>query len=330
MLSIILPTFNESKNLPELIARLAKVVSVDHEIIVVDDDSPDETWRTAEELSKKNKHLRVLRRIGRRGLSSAVTEGFSMAKGNVFLVMDSDLQHDPALVMKLHDMIDNGADIAVASRYMKGGSVGEWVKGRRWLSTFATFLAKKLPPVEVSDPMSGFFAIRKSAYLPIAAKLHPRGFKILLEILSCLPRSTKVGEVPLKFAMRVHGESKLNLRVNLQFLLQLLTIVGRRVLGARRAWIAAFIVLCIATAIPLSVRALSLGRIYRFPALRASVQRTLESVAAENGWLMSDIALTNVRWESIDILHRRHARGADTVRCYRILQAGTALEPCAD
>ena len=103
MLSIVLPTYNESKNLPELLGRLATVVKGEFEVIVVDDDSPDQTWQVAEDLAKKHKNVKVLRRVGRRGLSSAVTEGFAMAKGDTLLVMDSDLQHDPAHVNDMHE-----------------------------------------------------------------------------------------------------------------------------------------------------------------------------------------------------------------------------------
>lgn len=228
-------------------AVLKGVLLMPHEIIVVDDNSPDETWRVAEELKAQYPAIRVLRRIGRRGLSSAVTEGFAMAHGEVLMVMDADLQHDPNLIMTLYDAVQNGAAIAVASRYIEGGSVGDWVTGRRILSKTATWLASSLPPVHSSDPMSGFFALNRASYTLIAPHLQPTGFKILLEVLSCLPAGSKISEAPLHFAFRKHGESKLNMWVEVQFVLQLVRIAAKRLwqilLG--RAWILFLLVACV-------------------------------------------------------------------------------------
>jgi dolichol-phosphate mannosyltransferase len=325
VLSIVLPTFNEAQNLPELLKRIASVLKKgEYEVIVVDDDSPDRTWEVAQKL-EKNHPLRVLRRVGRRGLSSAVVEGFDAAKGDVLLVMDSDLQHDPALVVTLADAVESGADIAVASRYMKGGSVGEWVRGRRLLSKTATWLTRKIPAVEVSDPMSGFFALKKSVYQRIRPMLRPTGFKILFEILGHLPRGTKTAEVPLVFQMRLHGESKLSLRVELEFLWQLARI------ALMRTQKMLFWTVCIVIAIALTFKAISLLPLYADAATRSNVQHTLEMVTERNGWLLSDITLLKVRQDHVFFAYQPHLRGRDPAPvCFAFVFANLGLHrlPC--
>lgn len=328
MLSIILPTYNEGQNFPELFKRIAgELGKSDYEVIVVDDDSPDRTWEVAEKLRKTHHMIRVIRRIGRRGLSSAVVEGFDAARGDVLLVMDSDLQHDPSLITKLADAVEHDAGIAVASRYMKGGSVGEWVRGRRLLSNTATWLAKNIPAVHVSDPMSGFFALRRPLYHLVRPRLHPTGFKILFEILGHLPRGTKTKEVPLVFKMRLHGESKLSMWVQLQFLMQLLRITLIR-FQALLFW-----TICLLITAVLLIHLIPILPLYTDAGVRSQVQQTLESVARQNGWLMSDITIRAVKTDHILIAHRPHRFGRDPdAVCYAVLYADPALTivPCAD
>ncbi len=219
MLSLILPTYNEAENLPELLPKLEQVLkAIPHEIIVVDDDSPDGTWRIAQELGMKRDDVHVIRRVGRRGLSSAVIEGFLSAKGDVFAVMDADGQHDMGLLPKLYKSVQENGGIAIGSRYMEGGSVGEWDERRHHLSRIATKLAIKLCKVKVSDPMSGFFAVRRQLFQGIADHLNPKGFKILLDLLVRVPPNTVVTEHPFTFSTRLHGESKLSRRVQVEFL----------------------------------------------------------------------------------------------------------------
>ncbi len=219
MLSLILPTYNESENLPGLLEKLGAVLrGIPHEIIVVDDDSPDGTWRIAQELSRNRDDLRVVRRVGRRGLSSAVIEGFLASKGDVLAVADADGQHDLSLIPKLRDAVQSGAGIALGSRYTAGGSVGEWDERRHTLSRIATALAMRLCKVRVTDPMSGFFAIDRKAFEEILPRLNPKGFKILLDLLVHAPAGLRAAEIPFTFGVRTHGESKLSRRVQLEFL----------------------------------------------------------------------------------------------------------------
>jgi hypothetical protein len=223
--------------------------------------------------------------------------------------------------------IEQGAAIAVASRYMKGGSVGNWVRGRRWLSNAATFLAQKLPNVEVSDPMSGCFAIRTDAYRSIEKKLRPEGFKILFEVLAALPRGTKATDVPMVFQPRLHGESKLSVAVEVLFLKQIVRIGFLRIgiTGAR------FFSLCCAIIfILLLLQAWPLRLLYLDAMVRGNVQRTLDTVADANGWFVSDLEVQRVASDRMRFLHHEHRRGTDPLDCYDIRFDHPVLAPCAD
>jgi len=219
MFSLILPTYNEAKNIPTLVEKIRSALKgVPHEIIIVDDDSPDETWRVAQELAQDCDDLHVIRRIGRRGLSSAVIEGFLAAKGDVFGVMDADGQHDCGLLPRLQKAVAAEGGIVIGSRYTEGGSVGEWDERRHLMSRIATRLAVSLCRVKASDPMSGFFAIDRRTFEKVLPTLNPKGFKILLDLLVHVPKGTKVQEIPFTFGKRMHGESKLSRRVQIEFL----------------------------------------------------------------------------------------------------------------
>lgn len=222
MLSLILPTYNESENMRVILPQLAQILAgTPFEIIVVDDDSPDETWKVAAEVAGGTLPVRVIRRVGRRGLSSAVIEGFQAAKGDVLAAADADGQHDFTLLPKLYGAVRERGGIAVGSRYVPGGSVGEWDERRQLLSRLATRLAIRLCRVKVSDPMSGFFAVSRVTFETAAPLLHPRGFKILLDILLHIPSETPATELPYTFRVRTRGASKLSLWVQIQFLIAL-------------------------------------------------------------------------------------------------------------
>lgn len=329
MLSLILPTYNEASNLPDLLLKLQAVLGMSFEVIVVDDDSPDGTWKMAEEFKKTYPWLRVLHRVGRRGLSSAVTDGFAIASGDVLMVMDADLQHDPELITKLYEAVMSGADIAVASRYIEGGSVGDWVRGRRILSKTATWLASSLPPVRSTDPMSGFFAVRRAMYDRIAPQLRPTGFKILLEVLSCMPEGAKITEVPLHFAHRLHGESKLNVRVQWEFLLQVFRIALKRFfrMCARRQKII-FVLVAAIILIVLVPRVWRLRLLYTDSSIRMLTQTTLQQTADAQGWLLSDMNVREVMYDRVRIHHREIYRGTDRTECLDLMFGSATPVPC--
>lgn len=219
MLSVVLPTYEERESLPIVLSSLQQVLrGSPHEIIVVDDDSRDHTWEVAHTLSLDDPSIRVIRRVGRRGLSSAVVEGFLAAKGDVLLVMDADGQHGPVLVTLLHRTVQEGADVAVGSRYAQGSDTGVFRGTRFALSQVATRLALMTAGAQTSDPMSGFFAVRREVFLAVLPRLAPRGFKILFDILVHLPPQSRVVDIPFAFQKRIAGESKLTPFVALQFL----------------------------------------------------------------------------------------------------------------
>lgn len=325
-LSLILPTYNEADNLPILLRHVHEHARP-FEIIVVDDDSPDRTWEIAERLRAEYPNVNVLRRSGKKGLSSAVADGCDMATGDSFVVMDSDLQHDPSLVSRLHEAIEGGAGIAVASRYREGGGVGEWKCNRRWLSELGTLLAHSILTVRTTDPMSGFFAVRADVWKDARPRMFPEGFKILFELLASARRGVTLEEVPFQFQQRLHGKSKLSLAVQAQFLHQILRIGLRRV-GITGARLFAIVVLVLVGAF--FWRMHDIRRLYGSSSMRSAVAAQLRDVARAKGWLLSDIDLKKVGPDgSIELIHRRHVRGADPEDCWTIPSTGEPV-PCAD
>jgi dolichol-phosphate mannosyltransferase len=224
MISVVVPTYNEAENLPELLERLDRALAGrDYEVVVVDDGSPDGTAEVAKRLSGRYP-VRVLVREGRRGLSSAVVEGARAAAGSVVVVMDADLQHPPELVPKLAEVAERGC-LAVASRYVKGGRVEGWPWHRRFVSHGAVLLARILLPEarDVKDAVSGFFAVHHDCI----ASVSPTGlYKILLDVLvQCRPKC--VVEIPYVFGLRTRGHSKLGISHIADYLRQILELRRR-------------------------------------------------------------------------------------------------------
>ena len=212
-LSVIIPTYKEAENVSELIGRLEKVLSmVSWEVIFVDDDSPDDTSAVVRAIALKNPKVRCVQRIGRRGLSSACIEGMMAATAPVISVMDADLQHDETILPLMLEKIEkDGAEIVVGTRYAEGGSTGDWDQSRKFISEFATKVGQMVMKQDVSDPMSGFFMLRRSVLDLTVRNLSGIGFKILLDILATArDHSLCVAEVPYHFRNRFAGESKLD------------------------------------------------------------------------------------------------------------------------
>lgn len=227
MISIIIPTYNERDNLEELLMRIDESLSarwIEYEVIIVDDGSPDGTGELAMELSSRFP-IKVKVRPGKMGLSSAVLDGLELAEGDIIAVMDADLQHPPELLPELYERLRGGCDIAVASRYVKGGSVAGWSLIRRMISRGSILLAWILLPRvrKVKDPSSGYFMFRRSVVEGVMEELDPRGFKILLEIL-VKGRYSEVCEIPYTFGHRRKGRSKLGGKVVLSYLLHVLNL----------------------------------------------------------------------------------------------------------
>ncbi|WP_315798290.1 glycosyltransferase family 2 protein [Bradyrhizobium sp. SZCCHNRI3043] len=220
IVSVVVPTFNERDNVTTLYRRLeAAFKDVPWEVVFVDDNSPDGTWQVVRELSRSDKRVRCIRRIGRRGLSGACIEGILAASAPYAAVIDADLQHDETQLPKMLALLQSGAaELVVGSRYIAGGSAASFDSKRAGASAFATEIARRALKVEVNDPMSGFFMIRRDRFEQIAPKLSMQGFKILLDIIASAEGGLRTVEVPYTFGSRLHGESKLDSMVALDFL----------------------------------------------------------------------------------------------------------------
>jgi len=226
LISIIIPTYNERDNLLPLVHKIHAALSgYNYNILFVDDSSSDGTAELASTLSNKYP-ARVIIRHHERGLASAVVHGLRHASGDVLVVMDADLQHPPQVLEDMLKALHSGADLVIASRYVKGGSCEGWGLGRRVISKGAIFLAHLLLPRtrQISDPMSGFFLLRKSVVS--GADLKPTGYKILLEVL-LVGQFQNVAEVPYCFRVRERGESKLSTRQQIDYLKHLLSLMRR-------------------------------------------------------------------------------------------------------
>lgn len=222
-LAIVVPTFNERANVAALVARLdATLAHLRWEVIFVDDDSPDGTADAVRDLARRDARVRVIQRIGRRGLSTACIEGMCATAAPLVAVMDGDLQHDeavlPAMVAALGDP---AIDIAIGSRFVAGGGTGEWDRDRIAKSALATRLSRHILRTALTDPMSGFFMARTAIVRSLVPQLGGIGFKILLDLMTASPRPLAFVELPYTFRTRAAGESKLDHVVAMEYLIAL-------------------------------------------------------------------------------------------------------------
>lgn len=230
--SLVIPSYNERQNIEPLVNQLTRLLnprlSNSYELILVDDNSPDGTWELGLQLTRQFPQLRVVRREGERGLSSAVIRGWQVARGEFLGVIDADLQHPPEILLELLVHLEQGADLAIASRHVEGGGVSEWSVIRRTLSRGAQVLGLIiLPDVlgRVSDPMSGYFLVKRSAIAgPV---LNPKGYKILLEVLG-RGQIHQIAEVGYVFQERTEGQSKVTWRHYLDYLQHLIRLRSHR------------------------------------------------------------------------------------------------------
>ena len=211
-LSIIVPTFNERDNIAELIGCLAACLgNRSWEVVFVDDDSPDGTADLVREHAAADSRVRCLQRIGRRGLSSACVEGMLATQALYLAVIDADLQHDERLLPQMLDTLKQGdADIVVGSRYAPGGDIGDWDARRARMSQLAVRLSRAVVPAELTDPMSGFFMMRRSVLDQSVHQLSRIGFKLLTDLFASHPEPLRFKELAYRFRVRRAGESKLD------------------------------------------------------------------------------------------------------------------------
>jgi dolichol-phosphate mannosyltransferase len=218
-LSVVVPTFNERDNIPRLIEVLkATLAGVAWELIVVDDNSPDGTSEIAKRIAAADSRVRCMRRVGRRGLAGACLEGILASQAQYVAIMDGDLQHDETLLMPMLQLLRrDAANLVVATRYADGASAAALSSPRAFGSRLATRLAHRVLKLDLSDPMSGFFMLRREVVEKIAGKLSTQGFKILLDIAMTGGDSLRITELPYTFRQRQHGESKLDSAVALEY-----------------------------------------------------------------------------------------------------------------
>ncbi|MGB3539570.1 MAG: glycosyltransferase family 2 protein [Mesorhizobium sp.] len=235
ILSVVIPTFNERDNVARISAALEKALAgVEFEIVFVDDDSTDGTLDQIATLARRNPRIRVIHRIGRRGLSTAVSEGMLSTTSPYICVIDADLQHDERIIPQMLRLVMAGdADIAVGSRYTDGGGLGNWDRKRAAISGTATRLAKLIAKAPLKDPMSGFFLISRPAFYSAVRDLSGQGYKILLDICASANPTLRLREVPYEFRLRQAGESKLDALVAWEYLMLLADKMFGNVIPAR-------------------------------------------------------------------------------------------------
>jgi dolichol-phosphate mannosyltransferase len=234
-LTVVVPSFKERENVRPLLDALDAALSgIAWEVIWVDDDSPDGTAEEIREIARTDRRVRCVQRIGRRGLSTAVIEGMLASSAPYLAVIDADMQHDEKLLPDMLALLQGGDyHVVIGSRYVDGGRIGAWSKGRAMRSRIATRLARIVMAADVRDPMSGYFMITRPAFEFAVRRLSGQGFKILLDLFASTRTPYKFKELPYTFRQRIHGESKLDSLVVWEYVMLLLDKVIGGVLPAR-------------------------------------------------------------------------------------------------
>src|SRR3984885_252815 len=234
-LSVVIPTYKERQNIAPLVAALeAALQGVNWEVIFVDDHSPDHTADAIRELALTNRRVRILERIGRRGVSSACIEGMMASPAPRIAVMDADMQHDETILpIMLRLLQTKDLDVVVGSRRTAGGSMGEFAEKRVRLSDLGSRVSKLVCHCDVTDPMSGFFLVDSRFFRASVPRLTGAGFKLLVDILASSPTPPRAAEVPYRFRNRMAGESKLDVNVELEYLFLIVDKIVGRYLPAR-------------------------------------------------------------------------------------------------
>jgi dolichol-phosphate mannosyltransferase len=281
-LTVVLPTYNERPNIAPMVGRLDAVLGSERwEAIFVDDDSTDGTFDEVRRIAALDRRVRCIRRIGRRGLAGACLEGALAAQAPYVLVMDADQQHDESVApLMLQALRDGGADVAVGTRYCEGGSSDAFSDTRQKLSSAGTAAAKKLLGVSLSDPMSGFFAVRRDVIDKLADEIAADGFKVLLDLVTTRRMPLRIVEIPYTFRAREHGESKLDARVLFDFVALVLSRFTANLLPQR------FLLFCVVglTGVVVHLAALAVALTLGVGFVAAQTGAALLAVAS-NFWL---------------------------------------------
>ena len=275
-LSVILPAFNERANIPMMVERLAKALDgIDWEVVIVDDNSPDGTSALARDIGSRDRRVRCIRRVGRRGLAGACIEGMLASNAPYVAVMDADGQHDETLLAAMVGKLRRcEADLVVASRYIDGTTDTGFTAARAKASQWSTALARKLLKVELTDPMSGFFMLRREVIDELAPKLSTQGFKILLDIAATGRDSLRIAELPFVFGERLAGESKLDARAALDFGQLLLAKLTNDAISYR------FVLFCLVGLTGIGAHMATLGLLHGVGVPGFGVQQTVATMVA--------------------------------------------------
>jgi dolichol-phosphate mannosyltransferase len=279
-LSIVVPTYNEAGNVAVLRDRIAAALpGIDWELVYVDDDSPDGTAERLTELAQRDRRVRCMLRIGRRGLASACIEGMLATTAPVVAVIDADLQHDETRLPQMLQLLrDPGLDIVVGSRYADSGSIEGWDPSRARISRLATRLARLVLKADLRDPMSGFFMVRREALLRcVRAGMSGVGFKILLDLFAASPTPLRYAEVPYTFGQRHSGESKLDTNVAWEYVVMLLDRFFGRAVPIR------FIAFSLVGGVGLVVHLLVLSLLFRTGTVDFVMAQGVATMAAMSG-----------------------------------------------
>ena len=297
-LTVVIPTLNEVGNVESLLGKLeVALAGIEWEAIFVDDGSTDGTPDLLTRLAQADRRVRMVRRIGRRGLSSAVVEGALASTTPIIAVIDADLQHDERILPDLYRAIANdGEELAIGTRYAGNGSTGEWDDKRLKISRFATALASPIMKTQLSDPMSGFFAVRRDVLLEAAPKLSNVGYKILLDLVASSPRPLKVTEVGYTFGTRQSGESKLDDMVALEYVELLLDKTIGRVIPVKLVQFGAIGVLGVGVHLVILYATLIGGIVFSTAQATAVVGAMTFNFALNNRFTYRDRQLKGAAW----------------------------------
>ena len=275
-LSIVVPVFNERDNLIELTTRIRACLGDEAwEIIYVDDDSPDRSAELARELAAQDSRVRCLQRIGRRGLSSACVEGMLASSAPYLAVIDGDLQHDESLLPQmLTELKQGGLDVVVGSRYVQGGGTGDWDSKRLRLSKLGTRFSRVLVPDDLTDPMSGFFMVRRSVFDLAVHDLSTIGTKILTDLFASAAQPLRFKELPYSFRLRTAGHSKLDSLTRWEYAMLLLDKLAGHIVPVR------FIAFCIVGALGVGVHFAVLTPLLQFAHIRFTIAQAVATLCA--------------------------------------------------
>jgi dolichol-phosphate mannosyltransferase len=285
-LSIIVPTFNERENVLPLLERLQAVLNgTVFEVVFVDDDSPDGTAELVRQVARTAPRVRVIQRIGRRGLASAGLEGMLSSSAPYMTIMDADLQHDESVLPVMFEKIRSGEyDLVVGSRNIQGGGMGAFARERVALSQLGRRISQLISRQELSDPMSGYFMLTRDFFDEVMRRTTGVGFKILLDLVASSPRPVRVAEVPYIFRTRQHGESKLDINVGVEYLY----LISDKLVGA---WLPIrFVVFCLVGLAGVAVHLGVLWLLYR----RLGLSFSAALIAAIIVAMFGNFALNNM------------------------------------